>query len=85
MQLHDAQGIGRGEYSLVCQHGDIALTRDVGKAVDVRSGDGLLNKFNIKPLICHLRENPYCLARLPRLICVDADAYVLPHCLTHGR
>ena len=84
MQLHDAQGIGRGEYSLVRKYGDIALTRDVGKAVNVRCGDRLLDEFDVKALFCHLCEDTYGLARLPRLICVDADAYVLPYCLAHG-
>ena len=84
MQLHDAQGICGAEYRFVREDGDIALTRDVGEPIDICGGDGLLDQLDVQPLVCHLRENPHRLTRPPRLIRVDADAYVFPNSVAHS-
>lgn len=76
------QGIGGGEHSLVLA--DIALTRDVGKAVNVRCGNRLLDEFDVKALFRYLRENPYCLTWLPRLTASMRMRTSFPTASAHG-
>src|SRR5699024_8970713 len=82
--LEDAHGVGGAENALVGHHRHPAVAGDIGQALQVAGGDGLLHQLEVQALVLHLVQDADGLAGRPCLVGVDADADILPHRLADG-